>query len=60
MGVNEVAENKIGLRKLKSIVNYFLESSSENVHLEDHIILSAEALMNEIKEAQKKKVNQIA
>ena len=35
---------EIGLRKLKSIVNYFLESSSENVHLEDHIILSAEAL----------------
>jgi hypothetical protein len=38
-------------------VNYFLESSSENVLIEDYIIESADKLLEELREAQKKKVN---
>ena len=59
MNQREVEENKTGLKKLKYTVNYFLESSQENVSIEDHIIESAMKLVDEIKEAQKKKVNQI-
>ena len=45
------------MKKLKHTVNYFLESSSENVLIEDHIIESANNLLEELREAQKKKIN---
>lgn len=57
MNEREVSDNKIGLKKLKHTVNYFLESSQENVLIEDHIVESANKLLEELREAQKKKVN---
>ena len=38
MNQKEVSENTTGLKKLKYVVNYFLESSQENIFIEDHII----------------------
>lgn len=57
MSEKEINENKIGLKKLKHTVNYFLESSSENVLIEDYIMESANKLLEELREAQKAKVN---
>ena len=57
MSEKEIADNKTGIRKLKNSVNYFLESSSENVLIEDYIMESANKLLEELREAQKKKVN---
>lgn len=59
MNEKEIAENKTGIRKLKNSVNYFLESSSENVLIEDYIMESANKLLEELREAQKKKVDLI-
>lgn len=57
MTEKEISENSIGLKKLKHTVNYFLESSSENVLIEDYIMESANKLLEELREAQKKKAN---
>ena len=57
MSEKEINENKIGLKKLKHTVNYFLESSSENVLIEDYIMESANKLLEELRETQKAKVN---
>ena len=49
MSEKEINENKIGLKKLKHTVNYFLESSSENVLIEDYIMESANKLLEELR-----------